>query len=68
MLPESVAAKSFQPVAGRHPQIIEAGSRVDRKQLGTSPALDRSGQPTNGIAREDGCSALAGKALDHGLT
>ena len=37
MFPKSVAAKSFQPVAGRDPQIIEAASRINRKQPGTGP-------------------------------
>ena len=68
MLPKSVVTKSFQPVAGRYPQIIEAASRVDCKQLGTSTLLDLRGQPANGIACEDGRCALTGKALDHGPT
>ena len=47
---------------------IEAASRVDCKQLGTSTLLDLRGQPANGIACEDGRCALTGKALDHGPT
>ena len=65
MLPKLAATKSFQPVAGRDLQIIDATSGVDCKQLGTSPLLDLCGQPANRIASEDGRSALTGKALDH---
>ena len=68
MLPKSVATRSFEPVAGRDPQIIEASGRVDRNQFGPSPLLDLHGQPANGIACEDGRNAFTGKALDHSIT
>ena len=67
MLPKSVATKSFQPVAGRDPQIIEAASRIDCKQLGTGPLLDLHGEPANSIANEDSRSAFTGEGLDHEL-
>lgn len=65
MLPKPVAAKGLRTVAGRYPQIVETASRVDCNRPGPSPFLDLHGQPANGMACEDGCRALAGKALDH---
>ena len=46
MLAKPIATKSFQPVAGRDPQIVEAASRVDCDQPGPGPLLDLRGQPT----------------------
>ena len=45
MLAKPVATKSFQPVAGRDPQIVETASRVDCNQPGPGTLLDLRGQP-----------------------
>ena len=68
VLPPAVAPQGFQPVAGRRPQIFEPSGRLDRQEPGPRPPLDLHGQAANGMARENGCGALVGEALDHGPT
>ncbi len=65
VLPDSVASKGFQSVAGRDSQILKAASSVDCNQLCPGPGLDLRRQPANGMPRKDGCGAFAGETLYH---
>ena len=65
VLPESVATKGFQPVAGRDSQILETASSVDCNQLCSGPGLDLLRQPANGMPCKDGGGDFAGETHYH---
>ena len=47
MLSAPIAAQSFKAIARRNPQIVEPFSRVERENLGSTPALNLIGQALN---------------------
>lgn len=66
-LPCPFAFEQFQSIAGRYPQAVNLGGRIDLLQLPTRNVLDFLGQSLDLMALEDRGGALAGECLDHGL-
>jgi hypothetical protein len=66
VLSTTVAMQSFEPIARRHPQIVELLGRVDGKQLGSCTALNLVRQRLDRITGKQRCRALVGEALDRG--
>src|SRR4051794_9012561 len=66
VLSTPVAVQSFQPVTGRHPQIVELFGRVQGQELGSCTALNLVWQGLDRITGKQRGRALVGEALDHG--
>jgi hypothetical protein len=65
VLSSPIPAQSFQPITGRDAQIFEISRSIKCQELRASSSLDLPWQIANGIADENRCCALVGKALDH---
>ena len=65
VLPPAVAPQRLKPIAGRCPQIVKSACGIERQEFRPRPLLEPHWQTTNGMAREDGCTAFVDEALDH---
>ena len=68
VLPSAGTPQRLEPVARRHPQIVQSACGLKHQEFRPRPSLDPYWQAANGVAREDGRATLVGKALDHEST
>src|SRR5882724_3689533 len=66
VLSTPVAMQSFEPIARRHPQIVELFGRIHSKEPGSCTALNLVRHGLDRITGKQRCRALVGEALDHG--
>ncbi|MNL61162.1 hypothetical protein D3C87_1850520 [compost metagenome] len=62
------ALEAFQPIAGRHTQVLQGAGGVQQAQLAQCNALNVAGQLVAALALPDQLRLGIGKALDHGST
>jgi hypothetical protein len=67
VLPLSIAAKFLQPIARRHPQVVERFRRVDGDELTKHDAAEISREPPDRLSREQPFGIAIAEGLDHPL-
>jgi len=65
MLAGTVALQFLQPVAGRHPQILQRLSGIDSHQPPQHGALERRGKAPDALPVEEMLRISIGEAPDH---
>jgi len=60
-----VGPQRFQPIAGRHPQIVEHASLIEQAQLPQRRPLNVRRQPAAAQSRPDQFGLRIGKTDDH---
>lgn len=68
VLSSTVALQSLETIAGWRAQVFEPSRRINRQQLAPGSLLNMHVDAANGMANENCCCSLAGKALDHDPT